>query len=322
MGGSPVRPAIGITMSQLSTGRKTVGDFVLFVTVSTGITCWVPEILSDVKLLEKYQSDVGFNTDNLMKLVAEPKEIEDRTDAKTIIQAKGKIEFDHVGFSYDGKGSALQDISFTVSAGSSVALVGKRVDLENPPFSNCYSGSMILLLDSSDWMEWTFTILLKQVIEVKSVVYRKTLPCSTIQSGALLDIIAFLKVAAEDALNAQWIAAEDALNVQWIAAEDALNVKQMAAKALERGVKKLEARVDKLVAPSRLSTLASSFFTTRSSASAAIHCTFSASLAAIHCAFSASSAAIRCTFSASLAAICCTFSASSWATFREAMMSS
>jgi ATP-binding cassette subfamily B (MDR/TAP) protein 6 len=76
-------------------------------------------------MLRNVHISLVLDTDNLMKLLAEPKEIEDRPNAQTIIKAKGTIEFDHVGFSYDGKSSALEDISFTVPAGSSVALVGE-----------------------------------------------------------------------------------------------------------------------------------------------------------------------------------------------------
>ncbi|KAI9605466.1 hypothetical protein KEM48_002165 [Puccinia striiformis f. sp. tritici PST-130] len=106
---------------QVSIGRKTVGDFVLFVTYVAQLVGPLNQLGTLYRVIQQNLTD----TDNLMKLLAEPKEIEDRPDAKTIIKAKGTIEFDHVGFSYDGKGSALEDISFTVPAGSSVALVGE-----------------------------------------------------------------------------------------------------------------------------------------------------------------------------------------------------
>lgn len=74
---------------------------------------------------DPYSSDTTTDTDNLMKLLAEPKEIQDVPDALTILEAKGEIEFDGVGFSYDGSSTALEDISFRVPPGSSVALVGE-----------------------------------------------------------------------------------------------------------------------------------------------------------------------------------------------------
>ena len=38
--------------------------------------------------------------------------------------SKGEIEFDHVGFRYDGGKQALKDVSFTIEAGQVAAIVG------------------------------------------------------------------------------------------------------------------------------------------------------------------------------------------------------
>jgi len=54
------------------------------------------------------------------------REDEADTGANVVERAKGKIEFDHVTFTYPGKTApALQDISFTAQPGQSVALVGR-----------------------------------------------------------------------------------------------------------------------------------------------------------------------------------------------------
>lgn len=106
---------------QVSAGRKTVGDFVLFVSYVAQLVGPLNQLGTLYRVIQQNLTDA----DNLMKLLAEPKEIQDRPNAQTILKAKGTIEFDHVGFSYDGKSSALEDISFTVPAGSSVALVGE-----------------------------------------------------------------------------------------------------------------------------------------------------------------------------------------------------
>ncbi|MBW0479944.1 hypothetical protein O181_019659 [Austropuccinia psidii MF-1] len=106
---------------QVSVGRKTVGDFVLFVSYVAQLVGPLNQLGTLYRVIQQNLTD----TDNLMKLLAEPKEIEDRPNAQTIVKAKGEIEFDHVRFSYDGRSSALEDISFVVPAGSSVALVGE-----------------------------------------------------------------------------------------------------------------------------------------------------------------------------------------------------
>jgi subfamily B ATP-binding cassette protein MsbA len=56
-------------------------------------------------------------------LLDEPSAILDRAGAKPLAAAKGRIEFDNVSFSY-GDGAALENVSFTVEPGETVALVG------------------------------------------------------------------------------------------------------------------------------------------------------------------------------------------------------
>ena len=51
-------------------------------------------------------------------------EIAEKADAKELKDARGEIEFKHVGFSYDGERQILQDISFTLHSGDCIAIVG------------------------------------------------------------------------------------------------------------------------------------------------------------------------------------------------------
>jgi ATP-binding cassette subfamily B protein len=50
--------------------------------------------------------------------------VKDRPGAKALGRVRGDVAFDHVTFSYDGKRPAVADLTFTVEAGRSVALVG------------------------------------------------------------------------------------------------------------------------------------------------------------------------------------------------------
>ncbi|KAI0829891.1 hypothetical protein BC628DRAFT_1314647 [Trametes gibbosa] len=65
------------------------------------------------------------DTERLLKLLSEPTEINDRPNAPDLIVENGEIEFDNVNFSYDGRTTALEGVSFKVPKGSSVALVGE-----------------------------------------------------------------------------------------------------------------------------------------------------------------------------------------------------
>ncbi|KAI0356362.1 hypothetical protein OH77DRAFT_1589332 [Trametes cingulata] len=65
------------------------------------------------------------DTERLLKLLSEPTEINDKPNAPDLIVENGEIEFDNVNFSYDGRTTALEGVSFKVPKGSSVALVGE-----------------------------------------------------------------------------------------------------------------------------------------------------------------------------------------------------
>ncbi|GAA95412.1 uncharacterized protein L969DRAFT_85092 [Mixia osmundae IAM 14324] len=110
-----------IVALQVAQGERGVGDFVLFVT-------YLQQLYGPLNSLGTLYRVIQTNlvdTDNLMKLLNEEKEVVDRADAKDLDQVSGEIEFDNVSFSYDGKVSALKNVSFKVPAGKSVALVGE-----------------------------------------------------------------------------------------------------------------------------------------------------------------------------------------------------
>ena len=53
-----------------------------------------------------------------------PVEIENAPDAVTPDHAEGKVEFRHVGFSYEPSRKILKDVNFTLESGHSIAIVG------------------------------------------------------------------------------------------------------------------------------------------------------------------------------------------------------
>ena len=62
--------------------------------------------------------------ERIYAILDEPREPADPPSVPTLEQARGKIEFDHVNFSYDSSRNVLSDVSFTVEPGQTVALVG------------------------------------------------------------------------------------------------------------------------------------------------------------------------------------------------------
>ena len=62
--------------------------------------------------------------ERIFETMNEPVAVKDLPGAKDLPQIVGKVEFDHVGFSYDGSRKILNDICLKAEPGESIALVG------------------------------------------------------------------------------------------------------------------------------------------------------------------------------------------------------
>lgn len=93
------------------------GKFMMLALFVSGSLGGLPEQIAGI------QRALGA-TDRVFELIDE--EIEDIDTVKEIQNAEGKIEFNHIGFSYPSRENfeVLKDISFTVEAGQTIALVG------------------------------------------------------------------------------------------------------------------------------------------------------------------------------------------------------
>ncbi|MFQ9890019.1 MAG: ATP-binding cassette domain-containing protein [Streptococcus sp.] len=85
------------------------------------------------------------------------------TDAKI---TEGNIRFENVSFSYDGKHQILDNISFSVNKGETIAFVGSTGS-ENPLLSTCLCVSMssnqAVLLDGVDIRDYSQAELRKNI---------------------------------------------------------------------------------------------------------------------------------------------------------------
>ncbi|KAH8919491.1 P-loop containing nucleoside triphosphate hydrolase protein [Atractiella rhizophila] len=106
-----------IVAYRVATGQQQVGGFIRFITYLTQL--YVP--LGALGTLYRIIQQNLVDTENLIKLLEEEQEIKDSPDAQEI-QVKGDITSP---FSYDGKRTALNSLSFKIPAGTSVALVGE-----------------------------------------------------------------------------------------------------------------------------------------------------------------------------------------------------
>lgn len=107
--------AQGVTDKALS-----VGDFVLANTFL--IQLYVPLNFLGTVYREIKQSLADL--ERMSELMAEKVEVADAPAAKDLQVSQGEIVFDQVGFAYDERRQILSDISFTLPAGKTLALVG------------------------------------------------------------------------------------------------------------------------------------------------------------------------------------------------------
>ena len=101
-------------------GAMTVGTFVAF------MAC-------QVRLLSPLQALMGMYTNlatirvslrRVAQILDEPIEVVEQPDARSLDGVRGEVAFDHVTLSYDRGHPVLADVSFTVKAGETLAIVG------------------------------------------------------------------------------------------------------------------------------------------------------------------------------------------------------
>ena len=99
-------------------GEITVGGLIIF-------TSYIWKLLWPIRQLGRILSDAGKSKvalDRIQEILGVPEEPEEPGAKKPSL--KGDIVFDHVTFGYDGGKDVLRDMSFTVPAGKTVAILG------------------------------------------------------------------------------------------------------------------------------------------------------------------------------------------------------
>ncbi len=109
-----------MSANAVQAGTITLGDFVLI--NSLLIQLYIPlnflgSVYRDIK-----QGLVDVNT--MFSLMDVKPDVQDAPDAVALKVSKGDVEFENVCFSYDDERQILKDVSFTVPAGSTTAIVG------------------------------------------------------------------------------------------------------------------------------------------------------------------------------------------------------
>jgi len=118
--------ALGITVIMImaaqgiATGAMTVGDFVM-------VNAYLIQIAMPLNFLGTVYREIKqslVDLEAMFDLLHSEAEVVDRAGAWPLHAAGGEISFEHVDFGYDSKRPILKDVSFTVPAGKTVAIVG------------------------------------------------------------------------------------------------------------------------------------------------------------------------------------------------------
>ncbi|HWL23959.1 MAG TPA: ABC transporter ATP-binding protein [Ureibacillus sp.] len=152
-------------------GQLSYGEFVSFVLFTNVLIKPIDKISA---LLELYPKGMaGFK--RFTEMIDHNPEVADKSNAISVSKLNGDITFDNVSFSYEGNKKVLDNISFEVKAGETVALVGPSGAGKTticsliPRFYDVESGS--ITIDGIDLREMTQHSLRKQIGVVQQDVF-------------------------------------------------------------------------------------------------------------------------------------------------------
>lgn len=106
---------------EVTKGNMTIGDFVL-------VNAFTMQIFMPLNFLGFVYREIRgslTNIENLFMLLDREPKIQDKRGSVELNVQKGEIQFNQVSFGYNPSRQILSDVSFTVAAGSKIAVVGE-----------------------------------------------------------------------------------------------------------------------------------------------------------------------------------------------------
>ncbi len=104
----------------VAAGTMKIGDFV-------AVNAYLLQLYAPLNILGMVYRNVKqslTDVEAMYRLLAEPAEVQDKPDAPALVAPRGRIVFDRVSFAYDPRRPILEDVSFEVPPGRTVAIVG------------------------------------------------------------------------------------------------------------------------------------------------------------------------------------------------------
>ncbi|MFN3651447.1 MAG: ABC transporter ATP-binding protein [Armatimonadota bacterium] len=111
---------IGSIQAVRNPEQLTFGDLVWFLMVLKQVT----DGAKDCGNISLHLSVVTVAADRVFTLLNMKSEIQDRPDAREMVNPAGRVEFEHVDFAYQPSRPVLKDVSFSMERGQVVAVVG------------------------------------------------------------------------------------------------------------------------------------------------------------------------------------------------------
>ncbi|MGB5347454.1 MAG: ABC transporter ATP-binding protein [Woeseia sp.] len=102
-------------------GSLNVGAYGVLVFLTQRLLWPLTSLAETVDLYERAMA----SSRRILDLIETPVGIRDKQDAAALGKVRGRIEFQHINFTYDNAERVLHDIDLTIDAGSSVAFVGQ-----------------------------------------------------------------------------------------------------------------------------------------------------------------------------------------------------
>jgi ABC-type multidrug transport system fused ATPase/permease subunit len=109
-----------LAVSRIRSGKATAGQFAMLLAYWSQLT----GPLQFVTRIGKRLSDNFIEAEHTLSIMRTKPSVQNRALARPLKFAKGEVQFDDVGFSYDGKREILHNICLSVSPGQTIAFVG------------------------------------------------------------------------------------------------------------------------------------------------------------------------------------------------------